>query len=180
MGRLGLAFKLFFRVLGDADLADRVRPVLDVSAPAPTNVLSAAAPSTPAKPPAPARSEAIGLLAVLQREARLVDFLLEPIAAYSNDQIGAAVRDVHREAAATLEKVFALRPVLDQPEGSIITLNAAGDSEKIRLIGNVAGKPPFSGAVRHPGWQATRAHLPEWSGSPDAARVVAPAEVEIP
>jgi hypothetical protein len=53
-------------------------------------------------------------LAALQREARLVDFVQEPIAAYSDAQIGAAVRDVHRGCAEVIERLFSLKPVVLQ------------------------------------------------------------------
>src|SRR5262245_66406401 len=52
-------------------------------------------PPKPAEPPRPS-AEPIRFLNLLQREGRLVDFLLEDIQAYSNDQVGAAVRDIHR------------------------------------------------------------------------------------
>src|SRR5262245_3785422 len=42
--------------------------------------------------------EPLRLLALLQREGRLLDFLLEDIQGYGNDQIGAAVRDIHKNA----------------------------------------------------------------------------------
>src|SRR5690242_11018654 len=42
------------------------------------------------------RRGAVQLLALLQREGRLLDFLQENIDGYSDDQIGAAVRDIHR------------------------------------------------------------------------------------
>ena len=57
------------------------------------------------------RSDAINLLAALQREARFVDFIKEPIAGYSDAQIGAAVRDVHRDCGALLERLFGLKPI---------------------------------------------------------------------
>lgn len=177
MGRLGLAFKLFFRVLSDPALADRVRPLMDgAAAPA-----AAPAPTAPvvAAPPKPARSEALTLLSVLQREARLVDFLKEDISSYADAQIGAAVRDVHRDAGAALERLFALRPVLDQPEGSDVAIPANSDGSRLRLVGNLGGTPPPRGRLQHAGWQATKVDVPQFTGTADAARIIAPAEVEI-
>jgi hypothetical protein len=137
----------------------------------------AAAPSAPNFEPA--RSEAITLLSILQREARLVDFLKENISAFDNAQIGAAVRDVHRDAAAVLERVFGLRPVMTEPEGSPATVAAGADATRVRLTGNVTGQPPFRGTLRHAGWEATKTELPQWSGSGASAKIVAPAEVEL-
>ena len=48
------------------------------------------------------------ILSILQRDARLVDFLMEDISAYSDEQVGAAVRDVQeqsRQSLATLSAV---------------------------------------------------------------------------
>jgi Domain of unknown function (DUF2760) len=146
------------------------RPVPKLEKPAP-------APPKPVTPPKPARSEALTLLETLQREARLIDFLKEDIAAYQDAQVGAAVRDVHRDAAKAIERLFALRPVLDQSEGSAVTLS--GDQAgRVRLVGNVR-EGATSGTLTHHGWTATRLELPTWSGPKDAERVVAPAEVEV-
>lgn len=134
-------------------------------------------PAPPPAPPKPARSEALTLLETLQREARLIDFLKEEIAGYQDAQIGAAVRDIHRDAGKALERLFALRPVLDQAEGSPVTLG--GDQAgRLRLIGNVR-EGATSGTLVHHGWAATKVELPMWSGPKDAERVVAPAEVEV-
>ena len=185
MGRLGLSFKAFFRILSDDAFAERVRALAEGTALAPAApqtakaVQPAVAVPAPVAPPAPARSEALTLLAVLQREARLVDFLKENIAGYSNEQIGAAVRDVHRDAAGALERMFALQPVMAQSEGASVDVPAGADAARVRLVGNVSGNPPYRGTLRHAGWEATKVQLPEWSGSAESARVVAPAEVEL-
>ena len=56
---------------------------------------------------------------------------------------------------------------------------AGFDAGRWRLTGNVTGEPPFRGRLVHPGWEATTCELPTWSGSAAAARIVAPAEVEL-
>lgn len=179
MGRIGLAFRLFFRVLFDAALAERARPLLaGVATAEPSGPVVAAPAPKPAKR-APARNDALNLLAMLQREARLVDFLQEEIAAYSDEQIGAAVRDVHRDSKAALERVFALRPIREDPEGSTLELDGEFDAARYRLTGCVPERPPFRGALAHHGWQATHCVLPEFSGGENAALIVAPAVVEV-
>jgi Domain of unknown function (DUF2760) len=176
MARLGTAFRAFWRALRDKAFAEQARQLLESKAlPSP----SAPAVVAPVAPPRPARSEALNLLALLQREARLVDFLKENIAGYSNDQIGAAVRDVHRDASAVLERVFSLRPVMTEAEGGTVQVPAGADAGRVRLVGNVTGQAPYRGALRHAGWEATKVELPQWSGSDASARVVAPAEVEL-
>lgn len=176
MGRIGTAFKLFFRVLGDPTFAQRAGRMLEGPAPAPP---PPPAPALVVEKRAPVRSEALDLLAVLQREGRLIDFLKEDLSAYNDAQIGAAVRDVHRDCAAAFERLFALRPLRSEPEGTPIDVPAGFDAGQIRLTGNVAGSPPYRGILRHPGWTATKAEVPEWSGRPESAKVVAAAEVEI-
>ena len=187
MGRFALSFKVWWRTLTDPPFADAVRPLAEARA------LPATRPGQPAVLPAraaptaaaarveapPARNDALNLLSVLQREARLVDFLKEDIAAYANEQIGAAVRDVHRDAAAALDRLFALKPVLDQPEGSDVTIPGAVDSARLRLVGNLGGTPPSRGRLQHTGWQATTVNLPQYTGTSDAARIIVPAEVEV-
>jgi hypothetical protein len=175
---LGLAFKVFWRALTDPRFGERVRPLLvETPAAAPT------APSAPARVPEarkpPARSEALTLVSVLQREGRLIDFLQEPIAGYNDAQIGAAVRDIHRDCAAALQRIFAIKPLLDLTDGSPVEVPVGFDAARYHLTGNLAGQPPYRGTLRHGGWQATRVQLPEWNGSSTAATVVAPIEVEI-
>jgi hypothetical protein len=95
--------------------------------------------------------------------------------------VGAAVRDVHRDCGAVLERLFALRPLLDEPEEAAVTVPAGFDSARFRLSGNVSGQPPYRGALRHHGWKATQVTLPQWTGEheAEAALIVAPAEVEL-
>src|SRR5437868_5680028 len=59
-------------------------------------------PAKPVEPPKLPRPSgaALRMLAILQAEARLVDFLLEDIQAASDQQIGQAVREVHKKAQA--------------------------------------------------------------------------------
>jgi hypothetical protein len=180
--RLVLAFRAFFRVLFSAAIAEQVRRILSGQ----TASLEHAEPverkpvdKRPAAPPAPLRSDALTLLAALQREARLVDIVREPLAQYSDAQIGAAARDVLRGCGAVLDRMFALEPVATDEEGAAVEVPADFDAGCWRLTGNVAGQPPLSGRLVHHGWRATRCELPSWSGGKQAALVVAPAEVEI-
>ncbi len=177
MHRIFLAFRIFFLVLFKKAIAEGVDLLLSGAQPA-----AGPAPPQPRQPPAPkapARSDAITLLAALQREARLVDFIQESLAGYSDAQIGAVARDVHRDSAAVLNRLFALKPAVDAEEGSEVKVPTGFDAGRFRLTGNVTGEPPFMGRLVHPGWEATKCELPTWTGSKDAARVVAPAEVEI-
>ena len=121
---------------------------------------------------------AIQLLALLQREGRLLDFLQEEIDGYSNDQIGAAVRDIHRGCKKALAEHTPLEPVLTGQENGPVRVDAGFDPSRIRLTGNVVGEPPFTGTLRHHGWRAAKITLPELTAAHDPT-VVAPAEVEL-
>ena len=127
---------------------------------------------------ATAKGEAVHALAILQRESRLIDFLQEDIAPYSNEQIGAVVRKVHDDAHNALEKYFKLTPIRTEAEGDSITLDKSFDSKQIRLTGKTVGEPPFHGHLLHRGWKAENIALPQRTDAVDPS-VVCPAEVEI-
>lgn len=118
------------------------------------------------------------LLSVLQREGRLVDFLAEDLSAFDDAQIGAAVRNIHENCKKTMDKYIAPKPVLEDQEGNTIAVPPDFDPDAIKLTGNVTGNPPFTGILRHRGWQATKLNIPTFSGKKDT-KVIAPAEVEI-
>jgi hypothetical protein len=178
MRAISLAIRAFFRVLFDARLRQEVDQLLSGAA---AEAPAVAVPATP-KPKVssmPKRSDALTLLATLQRESRLVDFLKEPLTDYSDAQIGAAVRDIHRDCAATLERIFALRPLRTEDEGTEIEVPSGFDAGRFTLTGSLSGQPPYRGVLRHPGWQATRRELPAWTGDDSSALIVTPAEVEL-
>lgn len=166
------AFRIFFSLIFHGRIADDI--LAEFAAPARV----APVPPPPVETPVETNARAAQILAILQRDGRLVDFLMEDLAAYSNDQIGAAVRDVHRGCRQSLDKYATLAPVLDAAEGSTVTVDAGSDAARVKVVGNAAGSPPFRGVLRHRGWEATRLDLPPL---PTTGRtVLAPAEVEIP
>ena len=180
--KLGLAFKIFFRTLSNAETAASVAQILAGQQPSLPPQGQVTAVKTPAKAPAPAkpaRNEALSLLATLQREARLIDFLQETLESYSDDQIGAAVRDIHRDSAAVLNRLYALRPASEQSEGSSTTLEPGFSATRYKLVGKVEGEGPFTGVITHQGWEATRCETPSWQGTEADKNVLAPVEVEV-
>jgi len=140
--------------------------------------------SGPAPTPAPSApadvggDRAIQLLALLQRDGRLVDFLLEDIAPYSDAQVSAAVRDVHANCRRAIDRYLPLEPILPDEEGQTTALGAPVDPSTVKLVGNVRSQPSYRGTVRHRGWRVGRVALPPLA-PPDARFVVAPAEVEV-
>ncbi|MCX7667011.1 MAG: DUF2760 domain-containing protein [Gemmataceae bacterium] len=129
-------------------------------------------------PPPKVSGEPIRLLAILQQEARLVDFLMENIAAYSDADVGASVRDIHTKAQGVLKKHLTIVPVLDQPEGSKVTVPVGFDPSVIRVVGNVTGNPPFTGNLAHGGWRVKSLNIPKPPEGSDEF-VLMPAEVEL-
>jgi hypothetical protein len=179
--RIPLAFGALFGLLANADLAARYAALRDGAVPTPT---PAPAPVTAAPAPRasvlkePSPDAALQLLALLQRDARLIDFVGEDLGGYADAQIGAAARLVHEGCAKVLREHFSLVPVRDEAEGSRVTLQAGFDAAAVRVTGNVVGQPPFAGSLRHRGWRVTEVRLPKLAEQHDA-RVVAPAEVEL-
>jgi hypothetical protein len=186
--RLSLAFGALFKTIGDAEFAARVRDdqVGPIAAPTPVPTPAPAPVPTPAPAPAPAPvtlrvatpDAAMQLLALLQREARLIDFANENIAAYADADIGAAARVVHEGCARVLREHFTIEPVRAEAEGARVTLLEGFDAASVRLTGNVVGKAPFTGVLNHRGWRAAEVKLPQLAEQHDA-RILAPAEVEL-
>lgn len=185
--RLWFAWVCFFKVLFDGAFAAKAfSAAKGLPAPAP----EAEAPKLEAKPepkaepkPAPkvetkpSTDPALQLLALLQREGRLVDFLEEDLAAADDVDIGRAARIVHEGCRKALRSHVKLAPVRDEEEGAKLTLAEFSPAE-VKLTGNVAGKGPYSGTLRHRGWKVTEIKLPTPVDGHDA-RVVAQAEVEL-
>jgi hypothetical protein len=180
--RILLAFRCFFRLLVGARLpAEAARylpeqlPRLPEPAVAPVVVPEAA----PKKNAAEYHREgALAMLALLQREGRLVDFLSESIDAYADAEIGAAVRDIHRGCKKVLADHLTLEPVMPGAEESNVKVPPGFDPGEVRLVGTVQGAPPFHGVLRHHGWRVTKTNLPLLTEGVDR-RVLAPAEVEL-
>jgi hypothetical protein len=119
------------------------------------------------------------VLAALQREGRLIDFLEQEVTGFSDEDIGAAARVVHSGCRKVLQQYFVLEPALPEAEGATLTVPPGFDAQRIRLTGSVTGKPPFKGTLKHHGWIAKETRLPSLQADLDP-RVVAPAEVELP
>jgi hypothetical protein len=137
------------------------------------------APPPPPPPPPKRSAEPLRLLALLQREGRVLDFFLEDISAASDEQVGAGVRELHRKAQTALKEHLTLEPVLPQAEGAAVEVPPGFDPSAVRLTGNVTGQPPFRGTLQHHGWRVKDYHLPAPPEGQDQF-VIAPAEVDLP
>ena len=177
--RIFLAFRIFFKTLFDGAFAGELQRIEAGESTATPAAEEKPVEKAPPKPKPPQRSDAVTLLAALQREARFVDLVKEPLGQYSDEQIGAAARDVLRDCGEVLERFFGLHPAVEQEEGAEIEAPAGFDPARYRVSGNVQGDPPFRGQLVHHGWEANHCELPKWSGSAQAAMVVAPIELEV-
>jgi hypothetical protein len=134
-------------------------------------------PLEPPKPPKPSGAP-LRMLALLQAEARLVDFLMEDISAAEDAQIGQAVREIHKKAQAALKQHAVIDPVIGGNEGDNTTVEKGFDPSAVRVVGNVTGEPPFTGQINHPGWRVKELKLaPPPEGADEF--VLQPAEVQI-
>jgi len=126
---------------------------------------------------------ALQLLAILQRDARLLDFLMEDIGSYSDDQVGSAVRTVHAQCQDSLGKYIKLAPVVDGVEGTFTKPESAGALAKnpnaIKFVGNLPAQgKPSGGILRHKGWHADSVSLPAIHQK-QSVSILAPAELEV-
>jgi len=177
--RLWFAWLCFFKVLFDGRFAALVWGAREAKALPPAEEPKPAAPR-PAAPVIKAADSvgALQLLALLQREGRLVDFLQQDIASFPDADVGAAARVVHEGCRKALRAHADIAPVLDDAEGSRVKLEAGFDADRVKLVGDVKGTPPYAGVLRHRGWRATKIELPLLVGGHDE-RILAPAEVEL-
>jgi len=140
---------------------------------APSKTVPPPIPKGPASPDA-----AIQILAALQREGRLIDFLQEDLSTYEDSQIGAAVRNIHMGCKETLREHMEIKSIFQEKEGTAVAVPPGFDVRAIRLTGNVTGNPPFRGILRHRGWQVERIRLPQGTEQKNHW-ILAPAEIEI-
>ncbi len=179
--RLWFAWLCFFRVLFDGAFAARAfhaREPAALPAPAPEPEPKPAPKPEPARVEAPTTTSALQLLALFQREGRLVDFLEQEIAGFSDGEIGGVARVVHEGCRKALRGHAELAPVRSEEEGDKVTLEEGFDPAAIKLSGNVQGTAPYKGVLRHRGWRVEKFTLPVPVKGHDAS-VIAPAEVEL-
>jgi hypothetical protein len=156
----GTAIRAFTRALRDREFSSQVQDLLKAKK---------------SLPPPPRQSLASELLASLQREGRLVDFVQEDLDTFADAQVGAVARKVHQGCRKVFQHYLKLESVLNHKEGDAVTVESGFDPASIRLVGKVEGDPPFQGTLRHHGWKLVEATLPELKSK----EVLLPAEVEL-
>lgn len=171
LSRIVFAFRSFFAILFSgrlpADIASAFGFIENKPVPVPKPV-----------PQIKLSDGALQMLGVLQRDARLIDFLMEDISGYSDDQVGGAVRTLHEQSRKVLDRYVKLAPVIDGVEGTYTKVET-NDPALVKLLGNVPAKGKAAGGtLRHKGWRADDVTLPALSPG-QKAEIVAPAEIEI-
>ncbi len=171
MSRISSAFRSFFSILFSGELPADIALEFGYEKPQPP-------------PPVielPKVSDgALQILNIFQRDSRLLDFLMEDLSGYADDQIGAVVRNVHSDCKTSLNRHVSLAPVIDGVEGTFQKLDnsKAPDPNRIKLIGNVPASGKVSGGIlRHRGWRAVSVNLPAL-GKQDVS-ILTPAELEV-
>ena len=175
MSQFSAAFRSFFSLLFSGILPEDIASEFGFVKARPAPVVAPVE-----QPKVDPSAGALQILQILQRDSRLIDFLMEDITPYADDQVGAAVRTLHGDCRATLARHVTLAPVIDGVEGTFQKLDGAKapDPNRIKLIGNVPpnGKVP-GGTLRHRGWMASQVNLPA-AGKKDLS-ILAPAELEV-
>src|SRR6476620_1223088 len=111
--RLALAFAVFFRVLGNAVFAKRVQALPSGDASTPEAQPAAKLHTAPTE-------SALQLLGLLQREGRLMDFLMEDVSGYGDAEIGAAARVVHDQCRSVLTAHLRIERIRAEVEGAAV------------------------------------------------------------
>jgi hypothetical protein len=181
--RLSYAFRCWFSILVHGRIPDDIAKQLLGREAKPTTAASTRSPGTlepvrKAETPPEALDRALQMLALLQREGRLVDFLFEDVNPYPDAQLGAAARTVHQSCREVFERYIKLAPIINSEEDQPVTLQAAIDPASIKLIGNITSGQPIRGVLRHRGWRVVEVNLPSLPEG-TGRKVIAPAEVEV-
>ena len=171
MSKISMAFRAFFALLFHGELPPEMLAELG---------LLRKKDEKPAPPPPPVvrvSDGALQLLGILQRDGRLLDFFMEDITAYSDEQVGSAARSMHGPSREALNRYLTISPVIDGVEGTF-TQAPTKDAVSVKFIGNVPATPPAGGVLRHRGWVAKAINLPALLPKQDMS-VLAPAELEV-
>jgi Domain of unknown function (DUF2760) len=174
LSRIVLAIRCFFGILFHGHLSDSAITQLGLSRRA---APASATPVQAVPPVAKASDGALQILGILQRDSRLLDFLMEDLTSYSDDQVGAAVRELHDQCRDAVSRYVTLQPVIDGVEGAFAQAPSK-DPNIVKFVGNVPATPPSGGTLRHKGWRAVKIDLPTLPVRQDAT-ILAPAEIEV-
>jgi hypothetical protein len=126
-------------------------------------------------------AEILHLMRLLQEKGRLVDFLMEDITSYQDNQVASAARVVHQGCRNLLQQYFEIASIHDAPEGAEIDLNGDFDRQRYRLLGSIPKADSYRGKVVHRGWQTKSIKLPRVQDEEESlnTNVISPVDVEV-
>src|ERR1035441_359798 len=133
--RISYALRCFFSILLHGEIPQSIALEM-VKTPSVVTATAHTAEPRSGKKPLESFDRAVQMLALLQRDGRLIDFLTEDVTPYPDAQLGAAVRSVHENSRQVLERYVKLEPVIASYEDQPVTLEAGFDPASIKVIGN--------------------------------------------
>ena len=128
-----------------------------------------------------AEAEVISFLALLQEKGRLVDFLMDDIAAYGDAQVGAAARVVHAGMQGRLAGALQNSPGPGRERG----INRESRRRDTRPTNTVSSARSVGKRLSRERWSIAAGRPRPWSchafygSSADRLPAIAPAEVEL-
>ncbi len=127
-----------------------------------------------------ANAAATMLLSTLQNKGRFLDFVMSEISSFPDEKVGAAARVVHQGCQEVMKLYFDIKPVREDKEGSVITLEDNLNSKHFKVIGQSSAPLPSSARLIHRGWQTAKVELPQYSHEAGTNKnILAPAEIRI-
>jgi hypothetical protein len=144
-------------------------------------VSTATVPAAVAQDTSTSLSAVIQFVSLLQERGRLLDFAMDDIAPYSDEQVGRVARVVHQGIQGVLKETLEIEPLHQGAEGDTLLVEKDFNALGCRLVGNLSKQPPLSGRVLHRGWRAKRVALP-FSITSEAVKnqnIVQPIELEV-
>lgn len=108
-------------------------------------------------------AETVQLLILLQEKGRLIDFLMDDVTDYPDEQVGAAARILHIGCRSVLDEFIELETIRNEQEGSMIKLSADFTPSDYRLSGDLTNASNRKGKLLHHGWRVKKLKLPRLS-----------------
>ena len=129
-------------------------------------------------PDSNAEHSAKKLLAILQKQARFIDFIHQNLDHYSNNEVANVARNIHSNCQKTLKKYCKFSSIRPEAEEGFVVLEKDFDRSYIHLIGNIGNQQQFEGVLIHKGWQIDEIKLP-YSLNKTNDHIIQPAEIEV-
>ncbi len=126
--------------------------------------------------------EVISFLSLLQDKGRFIDFMVEDISEYPDQEVGSVARMVHQGCSQVLKDFFEISPLRSDEEGSVVTISEKDNPQEIRIIGKKIEEPIFSAKIVHRGWKTKKVGLPRMTGVLSGVQdryVISPCEIEV-